>query len=294
MQRSGGGARHRCAPRPCLPRARRAARAQERRERHRQNYMHITIHTSQTWADTFISELNDTHVEAELRTKHIPPQARPCGARPGPACFLSAAAACSLRSAAPCIGRSAGRSRRALAARPCVPPGAAPGAFCPRPPAPDGRRRGPQLDIGAVVRACRGARRRLLVLGYNATLTTAVEAPRQPKRHFDQIKARRCRSRARCLPVRLSRPCTAAAQCPGCVRQTKGSLVPCGERRRAAGRSAPAPDARRDMRAQALTRVNPAVYECVAALAADPASAVVIFSGSDKARARARCRDLIL
>ena len=37
--------------------------------------MHITIHTSQTWADTFISELNDTHVEAELRTKHIPPQA---------------------------------------------------------------------------------------------------------------------------------------------------------------------------------------------------------------------------
>ena len=46
----------------------------ERRERHRQNYMHISIHTSQTWADTFISELNDTHVEAELRTKHIPPQ----------------------------------------------------------------------------------------------------------------------------------------------------------------------------------------------------------------------------
>lgn len=39
--------------------------------------MHVTIHTSQTWADTFISELNDTHVEAELRTKHIPPQV--CG-----------------------------------------------------------------------------------------------------------------------------------------------------------------------------------------------------------------------
>ena len=35
--------------------------------------MHITIHTSQTWADTFISELNDTHVEAELRVRHIPP-----------------------------------------------------------------------------------------------------------------------------------------------------------------------------------------------------------------------------
>ena len=39
-----------------------------------QNYMHITIHTSQAWADTFISELMDTHVEMELRTKHIPPQ----------------------------------------------------------------------------------------------------------------------------------------------------------------------------------------------------------------------------
>lgn len=47
---------------------------EERRERHRQNYMHISVHTSQAWADTFISELNDTHVEAELRTKHIPPQ----------------------------------------------------------------------------------------------------------------------------------------------------------------------------------------------------------------------------
>jgi hypothetical protein len=49
---------------------------QERQERHRQNYMHITIHTSQTWADTFISELNDTHVEAELRTRNIPPLVR--------------------------------------------------------------------------------------------------------------------------------------------------------------------------------------------------------------------------
>ena len=55
-----------------------------------------------------------------------------------------------------------------------------------------------QLDSGEVLRAYRGARRRLLVLGYNATLTTAVEAPRQPKRHFDQIKAR------------AAPPCTAA------------------------------------------------------------------------------------
>lgn len=46
-----------------------------------QNYMHITIHTSQAWADTFISELMDTSVEMELRTKHIPPQV-PCPALP--------------------------------------------------------------------------------------------------------------------------------------------------------------------------------------------------------------------
>lgn len=124
----------------------------ERRERHRQNYMHITIHTSQTWADTFISELNDTHVEMELRTKHIPPQ----------------------------------------------------------------------LDSEAVVRDYKVTSRRLVLLGYNATLTTAVEAPRQPKRHFDQI--------------------------------------------------------------QALTRVNPTVYDSIQALCEDPHTTVVIFSGSDKGK----------
>jgi trehalose 6-phosphate synthase/phosphatase len=46
---------------------------EERRERHRQNYMHVATHTSQTWADTFISELNDTHIEADLRLRHTPP-----------------------------------------------------------------------------------------------------------------------------------------------------------------------------------------------------------------------------
>ena len=40
----------------------------------------------------------------------------------------------------------------------------------------------------AVLRDYAKAKKRLLVLGYNATLTTAVEAPRQPKRHFDQIQ----------------------------------------------------------------------------------------------------------
>ena len=45
------------------------------------------------------------------------------------------------------------------------------------------------------------SRRRLLVLGYNATLTTAVEAPRQPKRHFDQIRVRREPCGASSIPL---------------------------------------------------------------------------------------------
>jgi hypothetical protein len=45
-----------------------------------------------------------------------------------------------------------------------------------------------QLDVNDVVKCYKLSERRLLVLGYNATLTTAVEAPRQPKRHYDQIK----------------------------------------------------------------------------------------------------------
>ena len=45
--------------------------------------MHVTIHTAQTWADTFITELNDTHVEAELRTRFIPPAVRRAAPRGG-------------------------------------------------------------------------------------------------------------------------------------------------------------------------------------------------------------------
>eukprot|EP01018_Ginkgo_biloba_P030853 Gb_11989 [translate_table: standard] len=47
---------------------------EEREERHRHNFEHVTTHTAQVWADTFVSELNDTIVEAQLRTRHIPPQ----------------------------------------------------------------------------------------------------------------------------------------------------------------------------------------------------------------------------
>ncbi|CAI9087885.1 OLC1v1022074C1 [Oldenlandia corymbosa var. corymbosa] len=47
--------------------------ADEREKRHQHNFMHVTTHTSQEWAETFVSELNDTVVEAQLRTRQIPP-----------------------------------------------------------------------------------------------------------------------------------------------------------------------------------------------------------------------------
>ncbi|KAH9287707.1 hypothetical protein KI387_031824, partial [Taxus chinensis] len=48
--------------------------AEEREERHCHNFDHVTTHTAQVWAETFVSELNDTFVEARLRTHHMPPQ----------------------------------------------------------------------------------------------------------------------------------------------------------------------------------------------------------------------------
>ncbi|KAJ8898789.1 hypothetical protein K2173_006321 [Erythroxylum novogranatense] len=47
--------------------------AEEREKRHRHNFRHVTTHTAQEWAETFVSELNDTVVEAQLRTKQVPP-----------------------------------------------------------------------------------------------------------------------------------------------------------------------------------------------------------------------------
>ncbi|XP_004488988.1 alpha,alpha-trehalose-phosphate synthase [UDP-forming] 1 isoform X2 [Cicer arietinum] len=46
----------------------------EREKRHRHNFHHVTTHTAQEWAETFVSELNDTVVEAQLRTKQTPPR----------------------------------------------------------------------------------------------------------------------------------------------------------------------------------------------------------------------------
>ncbi|MQL72932.1 hypothetical protein Taro_005254 [Colocasia esculenta] len=47
--------------------------ADEREKRHRHNFAHVTTHTAQDWAETFVSELNDTIVEAQLRTRQVPP-----------------------------------------------------------------------------------------------------------------------------------------------------------------------------------------------------------------------------
>nr|AXH37638.1 trehalose-6-phosphate synthase [Moringa oleifera] len=47
--------------------------ADEREKRHRHNFLHVTTHTAQEWAETFVSELNDTVVEAQLRTSKVPP-----------------------------------------------------------------------------------------------------------------------------------------------------------------------------------------------------------------------------
>lgn len=47
-----------------------------------------------------------------------------------------------------------------------------------------------QLDVEEVVHDYQRARRKLLVFGYNATLTTGVEAQCQPKRHFEHLMVR--------------------------------------------------------------------------------------------------------
>ncbi|GLT62264.1 hypothetical protein SLA2020_349140 [Shorea laevis] len=48
--------------------------AEEREKRHHHNFVHVTTHTAQEWAETFVSELNDTVVEAQLRTSKVPPE----------------------------------------------------------------------------------------------------------------------------------------------------------------------------------------------------------------------------
>ncbi|KAG9149134.1 hypothetical protein Leryth_010725 [Lithospermum erythrorhizon] len=47
---------------------------EDREKRHHHNFHHVTSHTAQQWAETFVSELNDTVIEAQLRIKKVPPQ----------------------------------------------------------------------------------------------------------------------------------------------------------------------------------------------------------------------------
>ncbi|KAK7405364.1 hypothetical protein VNO78_06615 [Psophocarpus tetragonolobus] len=46
----------------------------EREKRHKHNFFHVKSHTAQEWAATFVSELNDTVIEAQLRTRQVPPR----------------------------------------------------------------------------------------------------------------------------------------------------------------------------------------------------------------------------
>ncbi|XP_027354182.1 alpha,alpha-trehalose-phosphate synthase [UDP-forming] 1-like isoform X2 [Abrus precatorius] len=46
----------------------------EREKRHKHNFLHVKSHTAQEWAGTFVSELNDTVIEAQLRTREGPPR----------------------------------------------------------------------------------------------------------------------------------------------------------------------------------------------------------------------------
>ena len=46
---------------------------EERRDRYATNAHHVKTYTAQVWADTFVSELNDTHIAAKIRTMHNPP-----------------------------------------------------------------------------------------------------------------------------------------------------------------------------------------------------------------------------
>ncbi|KAL8510050.1 hypothetical protein ACS0TY_017034 [Phlomoides rotata] len=48
--------------------------AEEREKRHRHNFEHVTTHTAQQWAEFFVSELNDTVIEAQQRIRKVPPQ----------------------------------------------------------------------------------------------------------------------------------------------------------------------------------------------------------------------------
>ncbi|GJY23424.1 putative reverse transcriptase domain-containing protein [Tanacetum coccineum] len=47
--------------------------SEESEKHHLHNFLHVTTQTAQNWAETFVSELNDTVVEAQQRTRQVPP-----------------------------------------------------------------------------------------------------------------------------------------------------------------------------------------------------------------------------
>ncbi|CAI9290848.1 unnamed protein product [Lactuca saligna] len=46
---------------------------EEREKRYLHNFLHVTNYTAQVWAETLLSALNDTVVEAQLRIRQLPP-----------------------------------------------------------------------------------------------------------------------------------------------------------------------------------------------------------------------------
>ncbi|CAI9784295.1 unnamed protein product [Fraxinus pennsylvanica] len=47
---------------------------EEREQRHRHNFDHVTNHTAQQWVKFFVSELNNTVIEVQKRIRQVPPQ----------------------------------------------------------------------------------------------------------------------------------------------------------------------------------------------------------------------------
>ena len=130
---------------------------EEREERHRHNFAHVVAHTAQAWADNFVSELNDTHVEEQLRTASY-----------------------------------------------TMP-----------------------LPYNEAVDAFSGAKRRLVLIGYNGTLTTSSMEQRDGKRRYDTVKGRtRMHPAAKELLSRLAAdPCTTVLVFTGSERHTIEDLM---------------------------------------------------------------------
>ena len=130
---------------------------EEREERHRHSFAHVVAHTAQSWADTFVSELNDTHVEAQLRTASL-----------------------------------------------TMP-----------------------LPHDDAIDAYASAKRRLLIIGYNGTLTTSLVEGADSRRRYDQVKGRtRMHPAAKGILERLTRdPSTTVLVISGSERHKLENLM---------------------------------------------------------------------